>query len=463
MAKQQIRSYAFTPGAAGVGTVEIMGRWSLEQLTLITNVTRNVFLYNFADAAFIGTSVTFNRANSTNFPQALMASDGTTTIRLAADTTNYSSGDSLQIFVERAETITRPWALGTDAFERTRVAPPQSMLDADFEYGLQPTKWQTLSTVRSYPGIYEIPGTDLVVTAMTSNASGGGVNTTVESLISVTTQNPHQLTAGTPITIQNLDTSVTGADRAQGSFVIASITNPYTFTYYARAQVGTVISVSILTAYTIVRRGGFYTGASIGATTYTVAGSGASTTGTVTVTFANNHGLLPGSGIISVVSSDNGSNNHTLVQGPFYIQSIPNLNQIVYKARDVGTITGTPIGAIYARADSFYQHRPFDGGVSLGAGGPSYGSQAVRMSKKYIRYQSGKAINYNTAALFAPNYNLRSAIATGTNIGAVITITTDDLDHGLQAGAAIGLNNFTSSGYNGTYTVNSIIDERTYS
>jgi hypothetical protein len=462
MAKQQIRSYAFTPGTAGNGTVEIMGRWSLEQITLITNVTRNVFLYNFADAAFIGTSVTFNRANSTNFPQALQASDGTTTIRLAADTTNYSSGDSLQIFVERAETITRPWAMGTDAFERTRMAAPQSMLDADFEYGLQPTKWQTVSTVRSYPGIYEIPGTDLVVTAMTSNASGGGVNTTVESLISVTTQNPHQLSTGTAITIQNLDTGITGADRAQGSFVINSIVNSFTFTYYARAQVGTLNGVSILTAYTIVRKGGFYTGAAIGTTSYTVAGSGASSTGTITVTFANNHGLLPGSGIYSVVSSDNGSNNHTLTQGPFYVQSVPIPTQITFKARDVGTITGTPLGIIYARADSFYQHRPFDGGVSLGAGGPSYGSQAIRMSKKYIRYQSGKAINYNTAALFAPNYNLRSAVATGTNVGATITITTDDLDHGLQTGATVGLNNFSSSGYNGNYTVSSIIDERTF-
>jgi len=461
MAKQQIRSYAFTTGTANNGTVEIMGRWALEQITLITNVTRNVFLYNFADAAFIGTSVTFNRANSTNFPQALHSSDGTTTIRLAIDTTAYSSGDSLQIFVERAETITRPWPMGTDAFERTRMATPQSMLDADFEYGLQPTKWQTVSTLRSYPGIYEIPGTDLTVTGMTTNASGGGSRSGIESLITVVTQNPHQLSTGTAITIQNLDTSISGADRAQGSFVINTVTDPYTFNYYARNQVGTSNGQSILTSYTIVRKGGFYTGAAIGSASFTTAGSGVTSTGTVTVTFNNNHGLLPGSGIYAVVNSDNGVNNHTLTQGPFYVQTVPNPNQLTYYARDIGTITGSPTGIIYSRADSFYQHRPFDGGVSLGAGGPSYGSQAVRMSKKYIRYQSGKAINYNTAALFAPNYNIRSAVATGTNTGSVITIITDDLDHGLQAGAVVGLNNFTSSGYNGNFVVTGIIDERT--
>jgi len=461
MSKQLIRSYVFTPGIAGSGTVEIMGRWALEQITLITNVTRNTFLYNFADAAFIGTNVTFNRANSTNFPQALQGSDGTTTINLAINTTGYSSTDALQIFVERAETITRPWAMGTDAFERTRTASPQSMLDADFEYGLQPTKWQTISTVRSYPGIYEIPGTDLTIVSMTTDASGGGSKAGVESLITVISSVPHQLSTGTAITVQNLDATIVGADRAQGSFIVNSITNSFTFTYYARSQVSTTIGASILTAYTIVRRGGFYTGAAIGSTTFSDnATGGASTTATITVTFLNNHGLTPGSGILTVINSDNGSNNHTLAQGPFYVQSVPSPTTLTYKARNVGTFTGTPTGVLYSRADSFYQHRPFDGGVSLGAGGPNYGSQAARMSKKYIRYQSGKAINYNTAALFAPNYNIRSISASGLTTGSAITVTVDDLDHGLQAGSGVILNNITSTGYNGIYTVASVVDER---
>ena len=461
MSKQLIRSYVFTPGIAGFGTVEIMGRWALEQITLITNVTRNAFLYNFADAAFIGTTVTFNRANSTNFPQALQGSDGTTTINIAINTTGYSSTDSLQIFVERAETITRPWPMGTDAFERTRTASPQSMLDADFEYGLQPTKWQTISTVRSYPGIYEIPGTDLNIISLTTDASGGGSKAGIESLITVVSSVPHQLSTGTAITVQNLDATIVGADRAQGSFIVNSIISNVSFTYYARAQVSTTIGASILTAYTIVRRGGFYTGASIGSTTFSDNGTGGvSTTATITVTFLNNHGLTPGSGIITAISSDNGINNHTLAQGPFYVQSVPSPTTLTYKARNVGTFIGNPTGVLYSRADSFYQHRPFDGGVSLGAGGPNYGSQAARMSKKYIRYQSGKAINYNTAALFAPNYNIRSISATSTTTGSTITITMDDLDHGLQAGSGIILNNVTSTGYNGIYTVASVTDER---
>jgi hypothetical protein len=459
MAKQQIKTYAFTPGTANNGTIEVMGFWPLEQITLITNVTRGIILYNFADASFSGTTATFNRTNSTNFPQATQAADGTTLIYLSKDTSSQSSADHIQIFVERAEQITRPWPLGTDAFERTRMASPQSMLDADFEYGLQPTKWQQLTTVRGAPGTYEIPGTDYSLTSITTDASNLGAST-IDSLITVVTTNPHNLSTGTVVTVQNLDVTVTGFARAQGTGIVNSVTNATTFSYYSKAKVGTSVGQSLLVPATIVRRGGFYTNA--GQTpTFSVAGSGASTTGTVTLTYTNNHGLVPGDGILVLISSDNGSNNNNLCQGPFYITSVPTPTTVTYNARNTGTITGTPAGTVYARADSFYQHRPIDGGVSLGAGGPNYGSAAVRMSKKYIRYQSGKAINYNTAALFAPNYDLASVTATNTTIGSTITIVNDDLSHGLQAGAVIGIAGLSGTGYNGTYTVATIVDEKT--
>jgi hypothetical protein len=37
----------------------------------------------------------------------------------------------------------RPFDFGTDAIERQRVSLGQSIIDADFEYGLQATKWQS--------------------------------------------------------------------------------------------------------------------------------------------------------------------------------------------------------------------------------------------------------------------------------------------------------------------------------
>ena len=460
MAKQLQRIYSFAPGVAGSGKIYIPGKIDLSQLLIITNATKNIVLYNFADATYSGTTVSLTRANSSFFPQALENNDGYTTITLITDTSGQSASDSIQIFTEAAETITRPWPMGTDAFERTRVANPQSMLDADFEYGLQPTKWQVISMVRGYPSIYEIPGTDFPITSMNTDASGGG-DSSIESLITVQTVSPHNLTTGTPITVKALINSVAGYDRAEGSFVINSVTATNYFTYYAKAKVGTNVGDALLATYTQIRKGGFYAGSAIGTPTYTYAGSGASTTATITVQFANNHGFLPGDTILSVVTSDNGSNNNALAQGPFYISTVTNATTIQFNARNVGTITGTIAGTIYARPDSFYVHRPYDGGVSLGTGGPAYGSQAIRMSKKYIRYQSGKSINYNTGLLMAPNYDIRSVSASGVSIGSTITIVTDDIDHGLQIGATVTLSGITTTGYNGTYVVNSIVDART--
>jgi len=464
MAKQLQRTYVFTPGTAGNGTILIPGKIDQNQLLVITNVTRNTVIYNFAVSSFSGTIVQYFRTAPTAFPQVLQNNDGYTQINLIVDTSGQSAADNLQIFTERMETVIRPWAMGTDAFERMRMAAPQSMLDADFEYGLQPTKWQTISYMRGYPSIYEIPGTDLQsIVNMTTDASGGAsADTSLESLITVQTGNPHNLTTGTAITVKALLPTITGFNRAEGSFIINAVTSTNFFNYYAKAKVGTNVGDSIIKAETQIRKGGFYTGASVGTPTYTYAGGGASTTATITVSFATNHGLIPGNTIISVVTSDNGSNLHTLAQGPFYITSVTNLTTIQFLARNVGTITGTISGAIYPRPDSFYIHRPIDGGVTLGTGGPQHGAQAVRQSKKYIRYQSGKAINYNTGALFAPNYDLRSLSASGTIVGSTVTAVTDDIDHGLQVGAVINISGATTGGYNGNFTVNGIVDERTF-
>ena len=134
MAKQLQRIYSFTPGTPGNGTIQLPGKIDANQLLLITNATTNGFLYNFADPTYAGTTVVFNRGSNSTFPTATMNSDGYTTITLAVDSSAMSSTNNLQIFTVRPELITRPWPMGTDAFERQRVAAPQAMIDADFEY-----------------------------------------------------------------------------------------------------------------------------------------------------------------------------------------------------------------------------------------------------------------------------------------------------------------------------------------
>ena len=462
MAKQLVRNYVFTPGGAGAGTIIIPGKVDLHQLLLITNATTNAFLYNFADPTFAGTGITFTRGNlGTNFPTITSNYDGYTTITLAINTAGMLANHNIQIFIERTEQLVRMAGIGTDAFERMRTSNPLSMLDADFEYGLQPTKWQAISTARGYPSVYEIPGTDFSSISATTDASGGGAQS-IQSLITITTPINHSIVAGQPITVTGLDNTKAGYARAQGIFIVNSVPSLNQLTYYAKAKVGNTPGESIWTQYSLLRQGGFYTGATMNTPTFSTSGSGAGTAGTVTITFPTNHGLIPGDGVLVAISSDGGGNNHALCQGSFFVETVPSLTSLTYTARSVGTITGTPLGAVYARPDSYFVHRPSDGGVALGTGSPSHGNQAIRMSKKYIRYQSGKSINYNTGALFAPNYDIRSVTATNVTIGSTIYVTTDDIDHGLQAGAGVQLTGVTSAGYNGVYSVNSIVDERIF-
>ena len=69
---------------------------------------------------------------------------------------------------------------------------------------------------------------------------------------------------------------------------------------------------------------------------------------------------------------------------------------------------------------------------------------------------------YTTGALFAPSYDLLNVTANGTGIGATITCTTDDTDHGLQVGGGIRLIGINTVGFDGDYVVSDINSEREF-
>jgi hypothetical protein len=823
------------------GYVKIPGFYKLKDLLLITNSSRNIIMYNFADDS-LAAEVTYSEEYDSSFPGALYGADKITTITFDIDTSAMMVTDNIQIFVESKEQIVRMNSSATDAMERQKVGIPQSMLDADFEYGLQPTKWQAIALMRNYPSIYEIPGSDIPVTNVVTDASSatGGVGA---SLITVTTSAAHGLAVNDPITIKALSNSVQGFSRAEGSFLVAAVGSLVQISFYAKSKVGTTNGEVLASSYTQLRKGGFYTGASVGSPSFAVAsggssgtittnlvtpsgstvigftsggpqigaplsgtgvntgtqitavagsggtaasttlsanaaigattidvtsttgigpglvfdrgdgqavtvtdvtgstvtlsgaltaairgttetytgltqsatsgsGSGAqfsisrspgygvtvttpgsgyqandtvtilgtgmdgaapannatvtvgtasplnvaatlgpvsaggsgyiSSTGVVTtsggsgtgltinttvssgnviavainaggsgytanevitigptgrvntvnnivagtgyttanglattgagsgltvdivddgaggilsvnvnnsgsgysfgntvtvvqggaaggtfdvatlhtqaqttvatvtlggaiqsatvagtavttptknfisaitisepttaeiasgntgltfsaistigVTFATAHGFVPGNTITVQITSSGA--NAQLAAGAYFVESVPTPTTLQYTARAAGTIDNNLVGQIYGRPDSFFIHRPFDGGVQLGTAGPAHGSAAVRMSKKYIRYQSGKGVTYNTGALFAPSYDLRSVTATGTAVGSIITVVSDDTDHGCQVGGVITLTGVITSGYNGTYTISTITNER---
>jgi hypothetical protein len=780
----------------GLGRIEILGKISLEDILIITNVTDNTVIYNFAEPTK-GGQTRFSSGHSEAYPRAEQVNEGTTIVNFKFSTDGMSSTDEIQIFFEESELQVRLNEIALDAMERVKIGKPQAMLDADFEYGLQPTKWQAIGTLRGYPSTYEIPASELSVKSVVSDGSisTGEIGA---SLITVTTTAPHGLAIGDVITIRALSSSIAGFNRAEGTFIVQTIPSTTSFTYYAKSKVGSNGSV-LATTNTQLRKGGFYTGAALpdptitvasqggsgnitttlrapsgdtnisfsgtappigvplsdssiptgtqvtavygatnvsgvvtteyvkndfttgsssisvsdtslitagmllntqdgsntqsvitsvegdtltlsrpvqtsyigddqtfanialssnnyivgtgtgatfdvvasdpgdglaytsvavnaggsnyqqgdtlrilgsnlggtdttndiivtvdtvvggsitafrvinsttpagsgsftgvassqianpnisnaavqvtrsggsyvatsvastgtgvytgnrflisgenlsggsptndltititveqtdeintilgGVNTFTVSGTAvrgnqidiyagvgisAATTGdiavaanipysaiaTINVQFSSPHGLVPGATILADITTT--GTNHDLATGPFFIQEIVDATNIRYQARSAGTIdtaTETLRGNIYIRPDAFFTHRPFDGGVQLGTGGPQHGAHAIRMSKKYIRYQSGKGAMYNTGALFAPSFNVASITSTGTSTESTITITTDDVDHGLQSGATVRLTGVETVGYNGDYVVNQILDERRF-
>ena len=450
MAKNQIRQYTFTPGAAGVGTVVVPGRLSLDSLQLITNVTRNIIIYNFADPTYTGTTVTFSAANNSAFPAITQRTDGFTTITLSVSTVGQNANDKLQIFTETPDVSFRPYQFGTDAIERMRVSNPQSLIDADFEYGLQPTKWAGYGTVRGYLSAYDLTPVDLVVTAVTTDFTTTSAS---NSTITVTFNAAHGLTAGAVVNVINLEKSITGFSRADGNFVVLGVPSGTQITYLARGVVGTANGQSLFTAQTIVKRGAFYAGSTIPVSTMTSNGANPSI---MTVTTTSEHGLLPGTPIYVAVAS---GTNAALATGPFVVINVPATNQFTYQARTGGAVA-TPSGfTLYAMANAGIYHRPFDGGVMLTNRSPAYAASAVRQSKRFFRYQSGKGLLWSSGTLFKPSYDIQSITSTGTIIGSTITVTVDDMDHGLQAGAQVILSGVTTSGYNGTYQVATIVND----
>ena len=277
MAKKQIKNYAFNPGVAGAGTLKFVGRYSEEQLLLITNVSAGEVLASFADASK-PTSLSYVLVNplstDTDFPSAHNEADYLTLITFLYDTSAYSSSDSVQILVQTEEQTVRPWDFGTDAIERTRVAQPQSMLDADFEYGIQPTKWQSLDLFRNYPSLYEVPGTSIGLSSISTDASSG-TNFVGPSRITVQSVLDHGLSEGDPINVRGVDDSVFGYSKAEGSFVVADVVSATEFTFFAKGKVGTLQGTQLLTNFTEVKRSGFYTGAEIGTPTLSVLTQGA--------------------------------------------------------------------------------------------------------------------------------------------------------------------------------------------
>jgi hypothetical protein len=237
MAKKLVYNYTFTPGGAGSGTIEMDGKWVERSLLLITNVTDNVIIYNFAGSGLGGTT---SYTNSTH----------KTVLTLDYDTSSMSASDELQIFVDQEHDEIEFGESFVDPVHKLRVSTPENLIDTDFEYGLQSSKWETLELVNNIPSIYSLNG----------GISIGGianVNTIANTqLVQVICSVPHELSIGDPIEVQGL-TSRT----AQGKYLVTNVESTLIFSYKAVAN--QAATEDVRTAYTTIIPGTFFSASDI--------------------------------------------------------------------------------------------------------------------------------------------------------------------------------------------------------
>jgi len=155
-----------------------------------------------------------------------------------------SADDQIQIFIEQDSVRFEPAEHLTDPVSKIRVSQPNTLIDTDFEYGLQSSKWETLERMNDIPAFHSLAG-DVPL--------GNVVDVTVNgtNVVTITTSSPHGISTGTPIDVRGIDSST-----AEGTFVVKRVTD-YTFTYEARStQNGTVaLPVSINTSYSTITSG----------------------------------------------------------------------------------------------------------------------------------------------------------------------------------------------------------------
>ena len=439
--------YTFTPGASGVGSVVIPRAIPRERLVLITNVTTNTVIYNFSDANLKATTYTVNASNyqmgAIVDPSTSVVTSGTatTTVVLNYNTTGMSSTDKLQITVDEYDEKFTPSETFQDPVSKMRVSTPQALIDTDFEYSVQPTKWEGLSLVQNYPSFYN-KGSG--ATAIDITAVNGGGQSPL-STITITTVVNTSLVAGDVITVRDTTNQLT-----EGTFIVDTAAGT-SVTYTAKGVVSGGVYDS---GYTTVYGGGIYSGAQIPVSSATYSGT------TITVNTTSPHGLHPGTpimlrGVTATTLAPNGNWVITNVSSPTQFQ-------FVATSTPTGTLGGTIL--FYTRPEGYQLHRVPDGGVLLSTGGNNTGSQQIRQTRRYFRYQSGKAIQYSTGFKITPSYDVKQITASGTTV----TITTLQ-DHNLQVGATIRIEGVVSGAgaadsafYNITTTVVSIISTESF-
>ena len=231
MARKQIHKYTFTPAT---NTIVLDGIYNRDRILLINNATDNDEMFAFSSEFNSLVSYSFDGPNET------------TTLVLNKDCSAMDAADVLQIWIDTDYTEIQPSESYTDPVSKLRVSTPENLIDTDFEYGLQSTKWETLELVKNIPTFFSRNGDeDIEIADVTTQANS--------NIIVVNTVDVHNLVQGNPIIVQG-----TKNNNANGAFVVTKILDDRTFQYTAKRTI--VRAESIKDTYTQVFLGSIYQG-----------------------------------------------------------------------------------------------------------------------------------------------------------------------------------------------------------
>ena len=328
-----------------------------------------------------------------------------------------------------------PAPSANDPVQKFRISAPQSLIDTDFEYGTQPTKWESISLQNNRPSVYYIPQAPLVVSAITGTATADQVTITYTGTIA----------NNTPIYIQNsLNSTING-----WGWVVTGGTNTTSTVVFAPGTVTQSNGAAYFSATsTYVYIGYFYSGSGIqvGSNAIVVTSSTV-----LTVTTSGAHGLNRGS--LVYLNGAQIAGGATAVNGAYIVASVPTFNTFTVTATGA---SGSPTNSagnnvIYARPSGYVEPRSFDGGVAFSAGSSVPNQQLIRQTRRYFRYQSGKGIQFSTGSSLKPALFVSTII----NASGTVTVTTR-FNHNLTVGTSIQVAGCSQGYFNGTFTVASV-------
>ena len=321
-----------------------------------------------------------------------------------------------------------PQAAQTDPVGKYRVSTPQSLIDTDFEYGQQSTKWEQLDLENNRQSCYYFTNQPLAnLTSITAN------NTT--QLVMATTAN---VGVNVPIFIEE------ATNPQANGWWLTTASNATAITVNTTNTIlsGNVYSATATYAY----QGYFYTNAGINVAAASTTAITTNATA-ITVNTASSHGLSANSYVYIVgAGSTNVSANSAYV-----ISSVPTANSFVINTTSAnGTITTSGSqNTVYARPSGYVETRAYNGSVNFTAGAAVPNQQMIRQTRRYFRYQSGKGIQFSTGSSLKPRLFVSSLISSPGN---TIQVTCSS-PHNLTTGTFIQVTGATDPAYNGIFKI----------